>query len=179
MKRTAIIILMFLPLLSEIHGQDISRDGIIQRYMSVSYPLAQIRVTSGFGYRTDPFTGKKSWHSGVDLRAHADHVHAMMDGMVTKTGEDSRSGKFVILNHGTFQISYCHLSRISVKEGDEVLAGDTVAVTGNTGRSTGEHLHITCRFRGETVDPMVVIRYVRRVHEECLSSVMDSERPVK
>lgn len=158
-------------------GQTAVPKDVLERYMSVSYPLRSIVVTSPFGQRRDPFTGRASWHSGLDLRARGDMVMAMLAGTVAKTGEDARSGRFVTISHGAVTVSYCHLSVIMAREGDKVMAGEKVGVTGSTGRSTGEHLHITCRYRGERVDPMLVIGFVRRVREECaavLAQIRDS-----
>lgn len=72
-------------------------------------------------------------------------MFAMMQGRVIAVGQDKVSGKYVTLRHGNFTVSYCHLSQISVSQGQDVLSGDVVGITGNTGRSTGEHLHITIR----------------------------------
>lgn len=147
-----------------------TKEDIIERYMSVSLPLRKVTVTSAFGKRRDPFTGKDSWHGGLDLRARGDTVMAMLAGRIEKTGEDSRSGRYVVISHGTVTVSYCHLSVIMVRKGERVQAGEAVGVTGNTGRSTGEHLHITCRYQGMQVDPMLVIRFVRKVREECATA---------
>ncbi len=154
-------------------------DSIVQRYESVSYPLNHIQVTSEYGMRKDPISGKQSKHSGLDLRARQDSVFAMLAGQIVKVGEDRRSGKYVTIDHGIVTVCYCHLSKVLLKEGTKVRAGSVVAITGNTGRSTGEHLHITCRYHGVIVDPMLVIQFVRRVREECLSSVLASQPPVK
>jgi murein DD-endopeptidase MepM/ murein hydrolase activator NlpD len=124
---------------------------------SVAYPLKQIQVTSPFGYRRDPFTGKKRMHNGLDLHARGDKVFAMLHGIVHKVGYDKRSGIFITLRHGDITVSYCHLSKVTVRKGDQVAAGTIVGITGNTGRSTGEHLHITCKLKGKHVDPMVMI----------------------
>ena len=119
--------------------------------MSVAYPLKHIQVTSPFGYRRDPFTGKKRMHNGLDLHARGDKVFAMLPGI------------FVTLRHGDITISYCHLSKVAVRKGDVVSAETIVGITGNTGRSTGEHLHITCKLKGRCVNPMVVIEQIRRL----------------
>ncbi|MDD4534971.1 MAG: M23 family metallopeptidase [Prevotella sp.] len=128
--------------------------------LSVAYPLKHIQVTSPFGYRRDPFTGKKRMHNGLDLHARSDKVFAMLYGIVHKVGYDKRSGIFVILRHGDITVSYCHLSKVAVRKGDVVSAGTVVGVTGNTGRSTGEHLHIICKLRGKHVDPMAILRFL-------------------
>lgn len=126
-------------------------------YNGISLPLKRIKVTSPFGMRKDPFTGEWRMHNGIDLYAENDEVYAMLAGTVKKVGYDSRSGNYVILQHGEYTISYCHLSAITVKENTPVLAGDVVGITGNTGRSTGEHLHITCRKDGRCLDPEIVL----------------------
>lgn len=128
----------------------------------MAYPLKHIQVTSPFGYRRDPFTGKKRMHNGLDLQARSDKVFAMLPGIVHKVGYDKRSGIFVILRHGDITISYCHLSKVAVRKGDVVSAGTIVGITGNTGRSTGEHLHITCKLKGKHVDPMAMIEVIDR-----------------
>ena len=110
--------------------------------LSVAYPLKHIQVTSPFGYRRDPFTGKKRMHNGLDLHARSDKVFAMLYGIVHIT------------------VTYCHLSKVAVRKGDVVSAGTVVGVTGNTGRSTGEHLHIICKLRGKHVDPMAILRFL-------------------
>lgn len=123
---------------------------------SFTYPLRSIKVTSPYGYRRDPFTGKLSWHNGLDLRAKNEPAYAMMDGIVEKVGYDNRSGNYVTLRHGNFYISYCHLSSIIVRKGEYVYPGIIVGVTGNTGRSTGGHLHLTCKKDGKSVNPTIL-----------------------
>lgn len=123
-------------------------------YKGISLPLKRIKVTSPFGMRKDPFTGEWRMHNGIDLYAENEEVYAMQDGIVKKVGYDSHSGNYVILQHGEYTIGYCHLSAITVKENTPVLAGDVVGITGNTGRSTGEHLHITCRRDGKYRNPI-------------------------
>jgi murein DD-endopeptidase MepM/ murein hydrolase activator NlpD len=126
-------------------------------HVSMTNPLRNIKITSPFGYRTDPFSGKRTMHNGVDLAAHSAVVYSMLDGTVEKTGYDSRSGNFATLRHGGFRISYCHLSQILVSKGQTVLAGFPVGITGSTGRSTGEHLHITAKYKGKAFNPMALL----------------------
>lgn len=125
-------------------------------YPSITYPLKSIKVTSPYGYRRDPFTGKLSWHNGLDLRAKNEPAYAMMNGIVEKVGYDNRSGNYVTLRHGNFHISYCHLSSIIVRKGESVFPGIIVGVTGNTGRSTGYHLHLTCKKDGKSINPAIL-----------------------
>lgn len=140
----------------------------VARYLSVCYPLSHIKVNSPYGYRKDPFTGKRKFHNGIDLHARSSKVFAMMQGRVLKVGQDKVSGKYVTLQHGSFTVSYCHLSQIFVSQGQDVLSGDVVGITGNTGRSTGEHLHITIRQKGEYVNPRIFLDYINSVKESCV-----------
>lgn len=130
-------------------------------YPSITYPLKSINVTSPYGYRRDPFTGKLSWHNGLDLRAKNEPAYAMMDGIVEKVGYDNRSGNYVTLRHGNYHVSYCHLSSIMVRKGEYVYPGIIVGVTGNTGRSTGSHLHLTCKKDGKSINPMNLILSIK------------------
>ena len=134
----------------------------ISGYPSITYPLKSIKVTSPYGYRCDPFTGKQSWHNGLDLRAKNEPAYAMMDGIVEKIGYDNRSGNYVTLRHGNFYISYCHLSSIIVRKGEYVYPGIIVGVTGNTGRSTGNHLHLTCKKDGKSFNPAILLNLIEK-----------------
>ena len=145
----------------------------VKRYLSVCYPLRKMKVNSPYGYRTDPFTGKRKFHNGIDLHARGDKVLAMMEGTVIKVGQDRASGKYVVLRHGEFTVSYCHLSRILVGKGDVVRPRDAVGITGNTGRSTGEHLHITCRRNGKSVNPAKIFNYIKTTREKCLAALAE------
>ena len=131
-------------------------------YPSFTYPLKSIKVTSPYGYRRDPFTGKLSWHNGLDLRAKNEPAYAMMDGIVEKVGYDNRSGNYVTLKHGNYHVSYCHLSSVIVGKGERVFSGTIVGVTGNTGRSTGCHLHLTCKKDGKSFNPTILLNLIEK-----------------
>ena len=119
----------------ETHSVDNKQKQWTSSYPSITYPLKSIKVTSPYGYRRDPITGKQSWHNGLDLRAKNEPAYAMMDGIVEKVGYDNRSGNYVTLKHGNYHVSYCHLSSIIVRKGERVFPGIIVGVTGNTGKS--------------------------------------------
>lgn len=143
----------------------------VARYLSVCYPLSHIKINSPYGYRKDPFTGKRKFHNGIDLHARSSKVFAMMQGRVIAVGQDKVSGKYVTLRHGNFTVSYCHLSQISVSQGQDVLSGDVVGITGNTGRSTEEHLHITCKFNGNSIDPMLFLKLIEDTQQSCVAAL--------
>ena len=148
--------------LQETESVDSKQKQWISSYPSITYPLKSIKVTSPYGYRRDPFTGKLSWHNGLDLRAKNEPAYAMMDGIVEKIGYDNRSGNYVTLRHGKFYISYCHLSSIIVRKGEYVYPGIIVGVTGNTGRSTGSHLHLTCKKDGKSFNPTIPLNLIEK-----------------
>lgn len=145
----------------------------IDSYLSVSYPLKEIHVTSPFGVRTDPFTKKRRKHNGLDLRADRCETYAMMHGIVVKTGQDRVSGKYVTVRHGDFSVSYCHLSEWRVKKGDCVRPGDVVGISGSTGRSTGPHLHLTVRLGRRHINPVVLLQFIDETRRRALEKLSD------
>lgn len=145
----------------------------IDSYLSVSYPLKEIHVTSPFGVRTDPFTKKRRKHNGLDLRADRCETYAMMHGIVVKTGQDRVSGKYVTVRHGDFSVSYCHLSEWRVKKGDCVRPGDVVGISGSTGRSTGLHLHLTVRLGRRHINPVVLLQFIDETRRRALEKLSD------
>ena len=149
--------------------KSIDKEKWLERYMSVSLPLKRIKVTSPFGMRKDPFTGKLRMHNGIDLHARNDEVYAMFPGVVKKVGYDKRSGNYVTLQHGDYTVSYCHLSKVTLDKGTRIHAHDVVGVTGNTGRSTGEHLHITCKRYGKYINPQILFQYITDFHNDLVS----------
>lgn len=144
-----------------------NRNFWITRYMSVSYPLKRVVINSTYGMRKDPWTGLRVMHNGLDLEARYETVYSMLDGVVEAKGEDSRSGRYIIVCHGEYTVSYCHLSKSYVNKGDTVYAGEPIAVSGNTGRSTGPHLHLTCRHKGKSCNPHDLLLYIKDVRKEC------------
>jgi len=153
------------------YAENSSDEYWIERYLSVSYPLKHIEVTSKYGLRKDPFTGKKTYHGGIDLRAKNEMVMSMFDGYVDTIGYDTRSGLYIRLVHDDYEISYCHLSKVLAREGESIMAGDIVGISGNTGRSTGSHLHITCRYNGEKINPYRLLSQIRSTRKECIKAL--------
>lgn len=145
-----------------------TRQRWIERYLSVSYPLKAVYVISPYGKRKDPFTGKTAKHNGLDLRANNEEVYAMLFGKVEKIGNDKRSGLYIMLRHGDYTVSYCHLSKVLVKKNDIIQSGQPVAISGNTGRSTAPHLHITLKRGRKTLNPTMLLDYVQAVRKEAI-----------
>lgn len=147
------------------------KDYWIEQYLSVSFPLESIKINSSFGKRLDPFSGHLRQHNGLDLKAKYEEVLAMFDGKVNSVGHDGGSGKYIILQHGDYTVSYCHLSEIWVKRGQPVYAGDPIGISGTSGRSTGPHLHITSRLRGELQDPYDLLLYIKETKRKAIKAL--------
>lgn len=116
---------------------------------------ARGRLTSGFGYRRDPFTGLRRFHNGIDIaNASGTSIRAAMEGRVSDVGYHSSYGNYVVLSHeGGYQTMYAHLISYKVKKGQRVSQGESIAQMGNTGYSTGTHLHFSVFLRNNPVDP--------------------------
>lgn len=113
-------------------------------------------LTSRFGYRVSPFTGKTTMHAGLDIAAApGSPVYAPADGVVSFAGYDEGYGKLVSIDHGYgVTTRFGHTSQIYVQVGQKVSKWDVIAAVGNTGRSTGPHLHYEVRINGTPVDPI-------------------------
>ena len=112
-------------------------------------------IYSYFGYRTSPITGKKEYHSGIDIGgAYGASIVASLAGRVTKATWSSMNGNYVVIDHGNgVTTHYLHASKLLVREGEYVKQGQVIMKCGSTGWSTAPHLHFTIRINGALVDP--------------------------
>lgn len=120
-----------------------------------SQPLKSARVTSLFGYRTNPVSGKYTFHTGYDLAAASGQdIYAMFPGKVITAASESGYGNYVVIDHGNgLRTLYAHCSKLLVKKGQQVDAGSRIALVGSTGNSTGPHLHVEIRIDSVRYDP--------------------------
>ena len=128
-------------------------------------PLRTLVITSPYGYRIDPFTRKRAFHSGIDLRANYEPAYAITYGEVIRVGYDKRSGNYVTIRHGSLTLSYCHLSQSLVTKGTQVRPGTPIGITGNSGsRSTGPHLHLTLKNsnNGHHIDLSFLLKLLKK-----------------
>lgn len=118
-------------------------------------PIANSYITSGFGFRADPFGGGGGFHKGIDFHANVgDPVLAVADGVVSYSGVRSGYGNVVEVDHGNGYVTrYAHNSRLVVQVGDLVRSGQQIAKAGSTGRSTGAHVHFEVWADGRVVNP--------------------------
>ena len=115
----------------------------------------KITVTSSYGTRTHPIFGTRKTHNGIDLKASFENVYSVLDGIVTATGWDSKGGgNFIKVKHfDRFETSYLHLSEIYYRAGEKVKAGFIIGKSGNSGNSTGPHLHFSVKEFGQSINP--------------------------
>lgn len=124
-------------------------------FSDFSAPLDYARITSHYGYRTNPISGQYKLHSGLDLACSAGSpIYAVQDGVVTVSEYSDSYGYYIIIEHENgYQTLYAHCSKLLRNKGDSVYKGEKIALVGSTGNSTGPHLHIELRLDGERLDP--------------------------
>ena len=122
-------------------------------------------ISSYYGYRRDPFTGRRAFHSGIDIVGrYGAPVRATADGVVWRVGYTRGLGRYVKIKHKHgFMTVYGHLRKFVVKRGERVKKGDIIGYLGNTGRSTGPHLHYEVRRWGRSLNPLRFIKAERKL----------------
>lgn len=128
---------------------------------AVIWPTLSKVISSSFGYRTDPFKGSTAYHAGIDIAGNTgDPVYAAQDGEVIAVDQQGARGKFIILNHpkSGLETWYLHLSGMNVAVGDKVTKGQKIGLLGNTGRSTGPHLHFQVVKQNKPVNPLDYVK---------------------
>lgn len=139
----------------EIHSKILLDEDRLRHVPSI-VPVNTGRFTDGFGYRRDPFTKRRRFHYGADFAApRGTPVFSTADGVIIKAKQVPGFGKLVAIDHGYGYITeYGHLQDFAVRKGQKVKRGDQIGFVGNTGRSTGPHLHYEVKVNGIAVDPL-------------------------
>ncbi len=137
------------------------------RLMPIHNPAPGKAVTSSFGVRRDPFLRKPAMHAGIDFRATTGTpVRSAGSGTVTKAGWNGGYGRMVEVDHGHgFTTRYAHMSRVSVKKGQQVDTSTVLGEVGSSGRSTGPHLHYEVRRDGKPIDPLRFLKAGKAVRD--------------
>jgi murein DD-endopeptidase MepM/ murein hydrolase activator NlpD len=140
-----------------------------QQIQSASFlsgrPIDRGRISSPYGRRIDPFTGNLAWHQGIDFATERTgiDVKAVASGIVTFAEEKQGYGLMVKVNHGNgYETVYAHDEKLLVKPGDIVKKGQIIALSGNSGRSTGPHVHFEVHKNGRVVDPSSYVHRTSR-----------------
>ncbi|ANK12297.1 peptidase M23 [Erythrobacter neustonensis] len=152
-------------------GLSLARMAVLERAIDgipQVVPASIQNITSGFGFRHDPFHGRGAMHAGIDFRGPiGSPIFAAADGRVTFAGVKSGYGNAIEITHGNGMLTrYAHLSRIDVKVGQGVGAGSTIGGLGSTGRSTGPHLHFEVRINDRAVNPRPFLEAAPNVLKE-------------
>ena len=125
----------------------------------IKSPLPEGILSSKYGLRVSPITGKKLFHNGIDLAAElGTEIQACLNGSVKDCGYDSVYGNYIIITHdNSIESFYAHLGSFNIKKGDLVFQGDVIGYVGTTGLTTGPHLHFEVYVSGQTKDPLTLI----------------------
>jgi murein DD-endopeptidase MepM/ murein hydrolase activator NlpD len=148
----------------DIRRRYLESEGDLRHFPTISpVPRGKTWISSPFGYRDDPFTGKRAFHSGIDFAGRTGTpIYATADGVVAYAYKDLRLGNVIVIKHdieehndqgevhtrqGLYRTEYAHLNKMLIKAGERVVRGQPIAEMGNSGRSTGPHLHYGVRYQ--------------------------------
>jgi len=131
------------------------QQSVLKDMLPNSSPVSVAFNSSSYGWRIDPFNGEKAFHEGLDFPAAVGtRINAAAGGIVSFAGPSADYGKLIRIDHGSgLETRYAHSSKLFVTVGQRVEKGQEIAEIGNTGRSTGPHLHYEIRFNGNALDP--------------------------
>ena len=139
-----------------------------RNYSKIVMPLnREISITSPYGTRMHPIFGASKFHNGIDLAANYENVYSVLDGVVTETGWDNKGGgNYIKIKHfDRFETAYLHLSEIYYRVGEFVNAGFIIAKSGNSGNSTGPHLHFSVKEFGQNINPTHFLNDLIKVNQ--------------
>ncbi|HEX7342487.1 MAG TPA: M23 family metallopeptidase [Rhodanobacteraceae bacterium] len=133
---------------------------VVSRLRPAGMPVAGGYISSYFGQRIDPINGHRSFHPGLDIAVPiGTKVHAVAEGIVTYAGIRRGYGKVVEIDHGDgYMTRYAHNSKLLVHPGERVKVGQVISLSGDTGRSTGPHVHFEVWYKGRVVNPLAFVR---------------------
>ena len=139
-----------------------------KNFSKIVMPLnREISITSPYGTRMHPIFGASKFHNGIDLAANYENVYSVLDGVVTETGWDNKGGgNYIKIKHfDRFETAYLHLSEIYYRVGEFVKAGFIIAKSGNSGNSTGPHLHFSVKEFGQNINPTHFLNDLIKVNQ--------------
>ena len=139
-----------------------------KNFSKIVMPLnREISITSPYGTRMHPIFGASKFHNGIDLAANYENVYSVLDGVVTETGWDNKGGgNYIKIKHfDRFETAYLHLSEIYYRVGEFVNTGFIIAKSGNSGNSTGPHLHFSVKEFGQNINPTHFLNDLIKVNQ--------------
>lgn len=162
-------------------GVSLARMNVLERGLAgipQVLPASLEFISSGFGYRADPFTGAGAFHSGLDFKGpYGAPIYAAARGVVSFAGVRQGYGNCIEIDHGNGLLTrYAHMSRIGATVGQTVPAGEVIGAIGNSGRSTGPHLHFEVRLNDRAVNPRPFLEAAPHVLEETREPAKGGDR---
>jgi murein DD-endopeptidase MepM/ murein hydrolase activator NlpD len=135
--------------------------------MDFTHPVKILKISSGYGFRKDPFNKKMSWHEGIDYSIPiGTSVFPSLNGIVEKIENTPSYGLKIILNHGSgIKTLYAHLEKVLVNIGDYVTQDTIIALSGNSGKSTAPHLHFQIFINSKSVDPKKYLKLPTKTNQ--------------
>lgn len=132
------------------------------------HPTATIKLNSLYGYRIHPIEKKKKFHYGIDISTKRSLVYSILPGIVYRKGYDAKGyGNFVEIKTDTLIVIYAHLSKIQdLKLKQPIEAGDCIGISGSTGNSTGDHLHVGVKYKNNHVDPQPLLHFIYGLYKD-------------
>lgn len=156
--KTDTLLLASIKKQKEALGTILSKDTIQAEPAPMIYsPLEDISINSHFGYRFHPIDKVRKFHYGIDLQAKSNTVYAIVGGIVLSSGYSDGLGYFVKIRLKEYEFIYGHLSQYYVLAGEQIYAGQRIGKTGNTGKSTGEHLHFAVKRENKFINPIAFL----------------------
>lgn len=130
------------------------------KYLKFFAPLQKVVMNSNYGLRHHPLLGTLKVHCGIDLKARYEAVFVIANGIVTFAGNGKKEGNYVIVKHNNIESLYCHLSVLLCQKGDSVKGGSCIGISGNSGLSTGPHLHFGMRYNKQLINPAIFLQNI-------------------
>lgn len=129
--------------------------------IKIARPIEKGHISSYFGYRVSPITQKYSLHNGIDIPANENtKIYAVYDGIIEKAEYNSVNGNYIVIKHsGSLKTTYNHCNKLLVQKGDRVKKGECIALVGETGYATGNHLHFEMILNDKYINPLWVLDY--------------------
>ncbi len=157
----------FSPSIEEAMGETESTTGekadFSPVFLTVNFinPIKEGKITSKFGYRVSPITNQYSLHKGLDIAAPQNtKIYAAYNGLVIKSDYNEINGNYIVIKHSdNLKTTYNHCHKLLAKEGEKVKTGEVIALVGETGYATGNHLHFEVLLNGKYINPLYVLNY--------------------
>lgn len=135
-------------------------------YNDLSLPLEKLVITSNYGMRFHPIKKEWKFHNGVDFKTKNDTIKSLLNGVVENSGYDENLGYFVKIRHNDYVVTYGHLNQYFLLKDTYIKSGTALGVTGNTGLSTGYHLHLSVSYKEQSINPLLFLNELILINQK-------------